>query len=51
MYVVYVLEQRVRKPPTDNVPCQQNYFQTNCENVIPMLLRSMGIKLGQFVWT
>ena len=33
----------------DNVPSLRNYFQTNCQSVIPMLLKSIGTTLGQFV--
>ena len=35
----------------DNIPSLQKYFQTDCPNVIPMLLKSIGTTLGQFVWT
>ena len=31
LYVASVLQWRVRKPPTDNVPSPKNYFQTNCQ--------------------
>ena len=31
LHVVSVSQQRVRKPPTDNIPSPQNYFQTNCQ--------------------
>ena len=30
LYIASVLLRRVRKPPTDNIPSPQNYFQTNC---------------------
>ena len=30
---------RVKKPPADNTPSSQNYFQTNCQSVIPMFLK------------
>ena len=33
----------------NNVPSLENYFQTNCQNIIPMLLKSIGRTLGQFV--
>ena len=32
----------------DNIPSWQNYFQTNCQSVIPMLLKGIGTMLGQF---
>ena len=49
LYVTFILQERVRKPPTDNIPSPQNYFQTNCQSIIPMLLKSIGTTLGQFV--
>ena len=49
LYVASLLQLRVRKPPTDNIPSLQNYFQTDCQSVIPMLLKSIGATLGQFV--
>ena len=49
LYVAFLSQQRVRKPPTDNIPSQQNYFQTNCRKVIPMLLKNIGTTLGHFV--
>ena len=49
LYVVYVLQLRVRKPPTDNIPSWQNYLQINCQSVITVLLKSIGTTLGQFV--
>ena len=42
LYVAYLSQQRVRKPPMDNIPSPQNYFQTNCRSVIPVLLKSIG---------
>ena len=30
-----ILQQRVRKSPTDNISSPQNYFQTNYRSVIP----------------
>ena len=44
LYVTSVLERRVKKPNS------QNFFQTNCLSVIPMLLWSIGTTLRQFVW-
>ena len=38
LYLAFVLEWRVRKPPMENVPSSENYFQTNC-SVIPMFLK------------
>ena len=32
-----------------NVPKPQNYSQTNCCSVIPMLLKSIGTTLEEFV--
>ena len=49
LYVASLSQLRVRKTPTDNIPSLQNYFQTNCQSVIPMLLKSIGATLGQFV--
>ena len=49
LYVASLSQLRVRKPPTDNIPSLQNYFQTDCQSVIPMLLKSIGATLGQFV--
>ena len=37
------------KPPVDNVTSLENYFQTNRLSVIPMLLKSIGTTLEQFV--
>ena len=34
VYVAYVQQRRVRKPPTDNISSPQNYFQTNYRSVI-----------------
>ena len=48
-YAASVLEQRIKKPPTHNVPTPQNYFQTNCRNVISILLKSIGTTLERFV--
>ena len=46
--VASALQQRVSRPPADNIPSLQNYFQINCQSVIPMLLRCIGTILGQF---
>ena len=51
LYVASLLGQVVRKPPMDKIPSPQNYFQTNCWSVIPMLSKSIGTTLGQFVCT
>ena len=47
-YVAFILKWRVRKPLTNNFPSPQSYFQTNDQSVIPMLLKSIGKRLGQF---
>ena len=41
LYVAFVSELRVRKPLMENVPNSQNYIQTNCLSVIPMLLKAL----------
>ena len=38
LHVASVLQRRVKKPPMDNIPGLQNYFQINCQSVIPMFL-------------
>ena len=49
LYVAFTSQRRVRKAPTNNIPSPQNYFQANCQSVIPMVLKSIGTTLGQFV--
>ena len=39
LYVAFMSEQRVRQPPTENVPSLHNYFQTNCWSVLLMLFK------------
>ena len=52
LYAASILERVVRKTQTDNAPSLHNYFQTNCRSVvIPILLKSIGATLEQFVWT
>ena len=51
LYAASALQRGVRKPPVDNIHSPQNYFQTNCWRVVPMLLKSIGTTLEQFVWT
>ena len=42
----------LENPPTDNINILQNYIQTNCQIVTPILLKSIGKILGQYVfWT
>ena len=48
LYVASVLQWRIREPPTDNNTIPQNYFQTNCQIVTPMFLKSTGTTLGQY---
>ena len=33
-----------------NIPSHQNYVQTNCSDVAPMLFKNIGITLQQFFW-
>ena len=49
LYAMSVLKKRARKPPTDNAPIPQNYFQKNCRSAILMLLKSIGTTLDNFV--
>ena len=49
LYVASVLQQRVRKPLTDNIPTPQNHFQTNLRGIMPMRLKNTGTTMGQFV--
>ena len=49
LYVASASQRRVKKPPMDNIPCPQNYFQLTCQSVIPMLLKSIGTTLRQLV--
>ena len=50
-YLASALQRRVRKPSSDNIPSTQNYFQTNCWIVIPMLGKyNENTTLGKFVW-
>ena len=50
LYVVSILQWRIRKTPTDNIIILQNYFQTNCEITTPMLIKSIVTTLGQYVF-
>ena len=50
LYVVSILQWRIRKTPTDNIIILQNYFQTNCQIITPMLIKSIGTTLGQYVF-
>ena len=49
-YVVSILQWRIRKTSTDNIIILQNYFQTNCQIITPMLIKSIGTTLGQYVF-
>ena len=48
LYVVSILQWRIRKNPRDII--LQNYFQTNCRIIIPMLIKRIGTFLGQYVF-
>ena len=50
LYVVSILQWRIRKTPTNNIIILQNYFQTNCEITTPMLIKSIVTTLGQYVF-
>ena len=50
LYVVSILKWRIRKTPTDNIIILQNQFQTNCQIITPMLIKSIGTTLGQYVF-
>ena len=50
LYVVSVLQQRIRKTSMDNIIILKNYFQTNCQIITPMLIKSIGTTLGQYVF-
>ena len=50
LYVVSMLQWRIRKTPTDNIIILQNYFQTNCEMTTPMFIKSIVTTLGQYVF-
>ena len=50
LYVVSILQWRIRQTPTDNIIILQNYFQTNCQIITPMLIKSIGTTLGQYVF-
>ena len=50
LYVVSILQWRIRKTPTDNIIIPQNQFQTNCQIITPMLIKSIGTTLGQYVF-
>ena len=41
LYVASVSEQKVREPPTENVPSSENYFPKNCRSFISMLSNSL----------
>ena len=46
LYVVW----RIRKTPTDNITILQKYLQANYQIVTPMLIKSIGTTLGQYVF-
>ena len=48
LYVVSALQQRVKKLSMDNISSAQNYFQTNCQSVFPVFVKSIVTTLGQF---
>ena len=50
LYVVSILQWRIRKTSTDNTIILQNYFQTKCQTINPMLIKSIGTTLGQYVF-
>ena len=50
LYVVSISQWRIRKTSTDNIIILQNYFQTNCQIITPMLIKSTGTNLGQHVF-
>ena len=50
LYVVSILQWRIRKTSTDNIIILQNYFQTNCQIITPMLMKSIGTTLRQYVF-
>ena len=50
LYVVSILQWRIRKTPTDIIIILQNYFQTNCQIITAMLIKSIGKTLGQYVF-
>ena len=39
----------VKENEQKHIPNLQNYIQTNCSSVVPMLVKSTGITLQQFV--
>ena len=47
LYAVSILQWRIRKSPKDNIIILQNNFQTNCQIITPMLIKSIGTSLGQ----
>ena len=50
LYVVSILQWRIGKTSTDNIIILQNYFQTNFEIITPMLTKSIGTTLAQYVF-
>ena len=40
----------LEKNPTGNIIILQNYSQTNCQIITPMLVKSIGTTLGQYVF-
>ena len=50
LYVVSILQWTIQKTPTDNIIILQNQFQTNCQIITPMLIKSIGTTLGQYVF-
>ena len=45
LYVVSILQWRIRKTSTDNIIILQNYFQANCQIITPMLIKRIGTTL------
>ena len=50
LHVVSLLQLRIRETPTDNIIILQNYFQTNCQIITLMLIKSIGTTLRQYVF-
>ena len=50
LYVVSVLQRRIKKTSMDNIVILQNYFQINCQIITPMLIKSIGTTLRQYVF-
>ena len=50
LYLVSILQWRIRKTPTDNILILQNQLQTNCQIITPTLIKSIVTTLGQYVF-